>query len=138
LLLEEARARIARYEPHQASRAMERGAVLVDIRSESDRERDGAVPGALHLPRTVLEWRLEPGGPWRNPHAPRPEDEVVLLCDHGCSSSLAAATLLELGFARAGDVIGGFAAWRDAGLPVVDAPPRRTDGELAGMRPPDR
>ena len=78
----------------------------------------------VHIPRTVLEWRLDPESPWRNPHVGSLDQQIVLICDHGCSSILAAATLVELGFARAGDVVGGFAAWRDAGLPGV-RPSRR-------------
>jgi rhodanese-related sulfurtransferase len=137
-LLEAALARIDRLEPADAFAAVEHGAVLVDIRSDLDRARDGIVPGSLHIPRTVLEWRLDPDSPWRNPHVGGLDRRIVLLCDHGCSSILAAATLAELGFADPGDVIGGFAAWRDAGLPTAPAPhvERRPD-EPAGMRPPD-
>jgi rhodanese-related sulfurtransferase len=137
-LVEEAAARIERLEPSAALEAVEDGAILIDIRSDVDRERDGVVPGSLHIPRTVLEWRLDPGGAWRNPNAGGRMDRIVLLCDHGCSSTLAAATLVELGFARAADVVGGFAAWREAGLPVVTAPPRRPRGEIPGMGAPYR
>ncbi len=137
-LLEEARARIERLDPAAALAALEDGALLVDIRSDPDRERDGIVPGSLHVPRTVLEWRVAPESPWRSPHACGLDERIVLLCDHGYSSSLAAATLVELGFSRAGDVIGGFEAWRAAGLPTAAAPARRrAPGELAGMAPPD-
>jgi rhodanese-related sulfurtransferase len=134
-LLDEAALRIERLEPAAAAEAVDQGALLIDIRSDSNRERDGVVPGALHVPRTVLEWRCDPDGEWRSPLAPALEQQVVLLCDHGCSSVLAAATLVELGYTRAGDVIGGFAAWRDAGLPVATAP-ERADG-LAGFGPLD-
>jgi rhodanese-related sulfurtransferase len=135
-MLETARARIRRCEPVEAHAAVEAGAALVDIRSDADRERDGVVPGSLHLPRTVLEWRLEPGGAWRSPHAPGPEGRIVLLCDHGYSSILAAAGLAGLGLADVRDVVGGFAAWREAGLPVVPAPRnRRPPGGLPGMAP---
>ncbi len=137
-LLAAAEARIERLSPHEAARAADEGALLVDIRSHDDRVRDGIVPGALHIPRTVLEWRLDPDGAWRSPHAGGLEQRIVLLCDHGFSSVLAAATLVDLGYARAGDVAGGFRAWREAGLPVAPAPPDpRGPGELAGMRPPD-
>jgi rhodanese-related sulfurtransferase len=137
-LLEAAQARIERLEPVVAFAACERGALLIDIRSDLDRERDGIVPGSLHIPRTVLEWRLDPDSSWRNPHVGGLGDRILLLCDHGCSSVFAAATLVELGFERAGDVIGGFAAWREAGLPTASAPPsRRRPGEPAGMGPPD-
>jgi rhodanese-related sulfurtransferase len=137
-LLAEARDRIERLEPAEAFAAMEEGALLVDIRSEANREREGIVPGSLHIPRTVLEWRVAPDSPWRSPHVCGPDGWIVLLCDHGYSSSLAAATLVELGFSRASDVVGGFEAWSAAGLPTADAPTlRREPGELDGMRPPD-
>jgi rhodanese-related sulfurtransferase len=135
-LLADAEARIERLSPAEAASALEQGATLIDIRSDGDRERDGVVPGSLHIPRTVLEWRLEPGGRWRNPHVPEAA-AVVLLCDHGCSSLLAAASLRSIGV-QAADVRGGFEAWVGAGLPVVatdDAP--LAPGELAGRRPPD-
>lgn len=120
-LLDEARERIERHEPSEAFAATRCGALLIDIRAELDRERDGIVPGSLHIPRTVLEWRLDPDSPWRNPHLGDLDQRIILICDHGCSSILAAATLIDLGFAHAGDVIGGFAGWRDAGLPVCRA-----------------
>jgi len=134
----EAAARIERLEPRAALEAMREGATLVDIRSDGERERDGIVPGSLHVPRTVLEWRLDPASPWRSPHTPSLDDRVLLLCNHGFSSVLAASTLVDLGFARAGDVVGGFAGWRTAGLPVLRVDGGRPEhGELAGMRGPD-
>lgn len=137
-LLQAAAATITRLRPDEAAAALAHGARLIDIRSDADRERDGVVPGSLHIPRTVLEWRLAPDSAWRNPHAPDVDEQVILVCDHGCSSVLAAATLVELGFTRAGDVIGGYAAWREAGLITAPAQScRRASGELAGMRPPD-
>jgi rhodanese-related sulfurtransferase len=137
-LLGEARERITRFEPAEALTATRRGALLIDIRSDLDRAREGIVPGSLHIPRTVLEWRLDPDSPWRSPHVGGLEQRIVLLCDHGFSSILAAATLVDLGFAGAGDVIGGYAAWRAAGLPTRIAPPLDLRREApAGMRPPD-
>jgi rhodanese-related sulfurtransferase len=136
-LIEQAAARIERLGPTDAHAAMGKGAVLVDIRSESARERDGIVPGSLHVPRTVLEWRLDPGSDWRSPHAPALDRRIVLLCDHGFSSVLAAATLVDLGFARTADVVGGFAAWRRAGLPVASLQSGRDPAALPGMSPPD-
>jgi len=137
-LLAEAADRIVRFAPADAHRAARSGALLIDIRSDSDRERDGIVPGSLHVPRTVLEWRFDLDSPWRNPHLGGLEQQVILLCDHGCSTILAAATLTDLGFTRAADVIGGYAAWRDAGLPTAEAPPRRRGAdEPAGMGAPD-
>jgi rhodanese-related sulfurtransferase len=134
-LLADARARIRRYTPAEAHEAQLAGALVVDTRSADERVRDGIVPGSLHVPRTVLEWRLDPSSPWRNPHAADLEREVILLCAHGFSSSLAAATLVDLGFAGAGDVEGGFEAWRAAGLPVVSAPDVIL--EPPGSGPPD-
>lgn len=137
-LLDAATARIARLDPIEAFAATEDGALLIDVRSDPDRDRDGIVPGSLHIPRTVLEWRMAPDSPWRNPHVGDLDEHVIMICDHGCSSILAAATLVDLGFVRASDVIGGFAAWLDAGLPSVPAQlERRAPGELPGMRGPD-
>lgn len=137
-LLAEARERIVRHAPAEALEATRTGALLIDIRSDGSRERDGIVPGALHIPRTVLEWRTDFDSPWRNPHLGGPDQRVILICDQGCSTLLAAATLSELGYTNAGDVIGGYAAWRDAGLPTGRAP-RRSSGadEPAGMNGPD-
>ena len=121
--------------PVEAQRALADGAKLIDIRSLDSRARDGVVPGSLHIPLTVLQWRLDPGGDWRTPHV-AVEDTVVLLCDHGCSSLLAAESLLEMGL-TATDVVGGIVAWREAGLALsaaVDEP--LAPDELPGMRPP--
>jgi rhodanese-related sulfurtransferase len=135
-LLDDARARIERLSPAEAFAAAEEGAVIVDVRTQADRERTGVVPGSLHVPRTVLEWRLDPESPWRSPYAPGLGLQVLVLCDHGFSSSLAAAVLVELGFEHAGDVLGGFEAWREAGLPVA-RPADRDPAGLPGMGPPE-
>jgi rhodanese-related sulfurtransferase len=135
-LLADARSRIERLEPEQAWDAMQEGAVLIDTRADAARARDGVVPGSLHVPRTVLEWRLDPASEWRSPHAPPLDARVLVLCEHGFSSSLAAATLAELGFVRTGDVVGGFEAWAAAGLPTVAAPAAGDPGSLPGMEPP--
>lgn len=137
-LLDGALERITRLEPPEALAATRAGALLIDIRSEVDRACDGIVPGSLHIPRTVLEWRLAPDSDWRSPYVGGLDEHVVLICDHGCSSMLAAATLVDLGYARAGDVIGGYAAWRECGLPCVSArSTHRAPGALAGMRRPE-
>jgi rhodanese-related sulfurtransferase len=135
-LLEGARATIERLTPAEALAAARDGALIVDIRSELDRSRTGVVPGSVHLPRTVLEWRVTRDSTWRNPHLGEPGRRLVVLCDHGCSSSLAAATLVELGH-DAADVIGGFEGWLKAGLPVARPTYERGDGLLAGMGPPE-
>ena len=136
-LMAEAGARIERLEPQDAYASVVRGACLVDIRSDAPREAYGIVPGSLHVPRTVLEWRLAPDSPWRNPHAGGLDTPIVVMCDHGFSSVLAAATLRELGFEQVADVVGGYEAWQEAGLPTAAAPPRSADA-LPGMAPPDR
>jgi rhodanese-related sulfurtransferase len=136
-LVAEARAQITRCSPAEAQAAVAGGALIVDIRADDARARDGIVPGSLHLPRTVLEWRVAPEGTWRNPHVGGLDRELVLICDHGYSSSLAAATLVRLGFSGAGDVIGGFEAWVAAGLPVSQPSRPRPPGQLPGLAPPD-
>jgi rhodanese-related sulfurtransferase len=115
-LLSEARSRLERLSPAEAHRA-ER-VVLVDIRSESQREHHGIVPGSRYVPRNVLEWRADPSSEYRDAELARDDVRIVLMCQDGYQSSLAAATLQELGHEDATDLIGGFAAWREAGLPV--------------------
>lgn len=116
-LLADARARLERLTPEQAHAAMGAGALLVDIRSDSQRASDGLIPGARVVPRNVLEWRLDPSCRHRDPELGQREARIVLLCDEGYQSSLAAATVRSFGVC-ATDVIGGFRAWRAAGLPV--------------------
>jgi rhodanese-related sulfurtransferase len=117
-LLARARARLDRVGPEEARAAMDHGAVLVDIRSDSQRARDGAVPGAVPIARNVLEWRCDPASPYRDERVSDPEQRLIVMCDEGYQSSLAAAALQELGHERATDLAGGFQAWRAAGLPV--------------------
>jgi len=135
-LLAEARAKIIRLSATAAMAAAERGALLVDVRSDRARGRDGVVPGAVHVPRTVLEWRFEPGGAWRSPWAAELDQRLVVLCEHGYSSILAAAALVGLGYESVADVEGGFEAWRAAGLPVGRARIANAD-EVPGMGGPD-
>ena len=110
-LLEEARSRITRVTPAQAAERVAAGAVLVDIRPQSQREAEGEVPGALVVERNVLEWRFDPTSDARLPVADY-DLQVVVLCQEGYTSSLAAAALQDLGVWRATDVVGGWAAWR--------------------------
>ena len=119
-LLAAARAGLERLTPAAAHAAMGEGAVLVDIRSDAQRARDGLVPGARVIPRNVLEWRLDPACAHRDPALARRDARIVLLCHEGYQSSLASATVRSFGVA-ATDVIGGFRAWRAAGLPVERA-----------------
>ena len=118
-LLSVARARLERLTPGEALAAVRDGAVLVDIRSEVQRATDGVVPQAVHVPRNTLEWRLDPESGASNPLLARPEAQVIVMCDEGYQSSLAAAVLQDLGFTRATDLIGGFRAWKSSGLPVA-------------------
>ncbi|WP_439938030.1 rhodanese-like domain-containing protein [Nocardia sp. N13] len=117
-LLADARAGLVRLTPEEALRAQADGAVLVDIRPEADRRAEGAIPGAVVVERTVLEWRLDPACEARLPWASY-DLHVVVVCNEGYSSSLAAATLQQLGVDRATDLVGGFRAWKAAGLPVA-------------------
>lgn len=120
-LLARARKHLVRVDPEQALAAQRAGALIVDTRSHDDRVRSGTIPGSAHVPRTVLEWRFDPDSPHRNPDVCELGRWVIVVCTDGYSSSLAAATLQELGYRRATDLIGGFTAWKSAGLPVVPA-----------------
>ena len=118
-LVAEARCDLARFEPEEAASAMSAGALLVDIRSEFQRERDGVIPGSVFVPRNALEWRCDPASEWRDARVSDPSRRLIVMCDEGYQSSLAAANLKRLGLERATDLAGGFQAWRSAGLPVT-------------------
>ncbi|MER5438652.1 rhodanese-like domain-containing protein [Streptomyces sp. NPDC002790] len=121
-LLERVRSELDRVEARDAFDAASRGeALLVDIRYAALRERDGLIPGALVVERNELEWRLDPRGSHRAPEATGHDLRVVVVCNEGYASSLAAASLHQLGLRRATDLVGGFQAWRTAGLPVTEA-----------------
>jgi rhodanese-related sulfurtransferase len=122
-ILAEARGRLRRVDPEEARGAMQRGALLVDIRSEVQRMADGVVPDALFFPRNVLEWRMDPASGHQDTRVGGLDSEVIVMCDEGYQSSLAAAALQDLGFSRVADLSGGFQAWRAAGLPVEEASP---------------
>ncbi len=121
-LLAEARSRITRLGPADAARRVADGAVLVDIRPQAQREAEGEVPGALVVERNHLEWRFDPESDSRLPEATGYDVEVVVMCQEGYTSSLAADALRSLGLSRAGDVIGGQRAWAAAGLPTTGGP----------------
>ena len=120
-ILARARSSLRRMQPTEAVEALERGAVLVDIRSDSERDRDGVIPQAVFVARNVLEWRCDPASPWRDQRVCDPDRELIVFCDAGYQSSLAAASLQQLGLPRATDLVGGFQAWRAAGLDVEPA-----------------
>lgn len=120
-LLAAARSRLCRLTPRQAYAAFCRDAVLVDIRPERQRAAEGGIPGAIIVERNVLEWRFDPSSdarlPWINGYG----QQVIVFCSQGYTSSLAAASLQDLGLHRATDVIGGFTAWEAGALPTCRA-----------------
>jgi rhodanese-related sulfurtransferase len=118
-LLRSARSKLRRLDPRQVPAAIAAGAVLVDIRPDSQRVRDGPVQGAVVICRNVLEWRCDPSSPARDERVSDPRRRLILLCDEGCQSSLAAAALHDLGHPDATDVVGGVQAWRAAEMPLV-------------------
>ena len=113
-----ARFALARLNPADAYAATQRGALLVDIRPEFQRRRDGEIPSAIVVERNHLEWRLHPDSAARIPEATSVDVQWIVLCDEGYASSLAAAVLKALGLRRATDVVGGFRAWRAVGMPL--------------------
>ena len=117
-VLQRARRRLTRVSPQQAAAEQADGALLVDTRTETQRAKQGEIPGALVIDRTILEWRLDPTSPSRIPEAKDHQTRVIVICSEGYSSSLAAASLQDLGLINATDVIGGFQAWKEAGLPI--------------------
>ena len=125
-----ARQRLQRLEPHEAAEAVRRGSVLIDVRTSEQRERDGTVPGAIPIALNVLEWRADPRSSVHDRRLGLGDVPLIVLCAEGYCSSLAASRLIALG-RDATDVKGGFASWRDSGLPVVgptvrrDQPPQR-------------
>ena len=121
-ILSEARGRLERVNATEAYSRASRGALLVDIRYEALRRRDGTLPDALIIERNELQWRLDPLCPYRLPQAEHHDLDVLVLCNEGYASSLAAVDLHELGLHRATDVVGGFQAWAAAGLPVTRPP----------------
>jgi rhodanese-related sulfurtransferase len=110
-LLAQARSGLDRVTPEKAREETAGGAILVDIRTESQRAAVGDIPGAIYVPRNVLEWRLDPDCPHRDPELARRDRRIILICNEGYQSSLAAATLRRFGL-DATDVIGGAVAWR--------------------------
>lgn len=117
-LLARSRSRIERLEPRAALTAAEAGAIVIDTRCAEQRRETGTIPGSVHVPLSVLYWRLDPASGFEDPRLADLERQMILVCAHGYSSSIAAATLRDLGFSRASDLTGGFEAWQAAGLPI--------------------
>ena len=118
-ILADARSRLDRLDPAQAHAEASDGALLVDIRPAAQRAEEGEIPGALIIERNVLEWRLDPGCEARIPEATGYDLRVIVFCSEGYTSSLAAASLHDLGLTRATDLAGGFKAWKAAGFPIT-------------------
>jgi len=117
-LLDAARASLHRLSPAEARDAADAGALIVDIRPSDLRDRDGTIPGALVIGRNVLEWRLDPSSQHRVAEMTSHDQVVIVVCDEGYASSLAAVSLQQLGVHDATDLVGGFQAWKAARLPV--------------------
>ena len=118
-LLTSARQRLLRLAPREAAAEQRFGALLVDIRPEAQRGLEGEIPGSLVIERNVLEWRLDPSSDARLDEARGYDVRVIVFCSQGYTSSLAAASLQDLGLWRATDIEGGFLRWRAAGLPTA-------------------
>src|SRR2546421_4910986 len=137
-LLDQARQRLIRVAAEQAAAEQAAGALLVDTRTSEQRSRDGQIPGALVIDRTVFKWRLDPTSRSRIPEARDHDIRVIVICAQGFSSSLAAASLQDLGLVNATDVIGGFDAWEEARLAVKTQPPESTlppSGMISALPP---
>jgi rhodanese-related sulfurtransferase len=119
--LEASRSRIDRLDPRATLAAAKAGALVIDTRCAEQRRQSGTIPGSVHVPLSVLFWRLDPASGSADQRLADLERQVILVCAHGYSSSIAAATLRDLGFSAASDLAGGFEAWQAAGLPIEDA-----------------
>jgi rhodanese-related sulfurtransferase len=118
-LLARAQSRLDRLDPPAALAAQHAGATVIDLRCDDDRRAHGTIPGSVPIPLSVVFWRLDPSSGYDDPRLSDPSRQFILVCNDGYSSSIAAATLRDLGFDRATDIDGGFNAWHDAGLPIV-------------------
>ncbi|GII23070.1 rhodanese-like domain-containing protein [Planosporangium mesophilum] len=121
-ILAKVRTGTRRMTPEETEAAGRRGALVVDTRTEHQRQEQGEIPGSLVIDRTVLEWRLDPLSDARIPEAVDHDLEIIVICRQGYSSSLAAASLRAIGLWRATDMIGGVEAWQRAGLPLTSGP----------------
>jgi rhodanese-related sulfurtransferase len=120
-LLGAARARLRRVTPAEAHDAQAGGAVILDTRTYEQRREHGVIPGAIVMSRNIIEWRVDPTSGWEDPEVVARTGPLIVMCQEGYASSLAAATLVDLGVDDATDMIGGFEAWKAAGLPVAGA-----------------
>ncbi len=132
-MLDNARARLNRIYAFELPEALARGAILVDIRPQAQRGREGTLPGALVIERNVLEWRLDPTSSARLATATDHDVEWIVLCSEGYTSSLAAASLQELGLHRATDLVGGYQALKAAGLLTIGIRASHFTREVASL-----
>ena len=117
-LLQAAQQRLDRLQPRDALEESRHGALIVDTRCQEARVETGVIPGSLHVPLSVLYWRVDPSSGYADTRLSDPSRRIILFCADGYSSSLAAATLRDLGFDHATDIVGGFNGWLAAELPV--------------------
>jgi rhodanese-related sulfurtransferase len=118
-LLTDTRSHLQRITPTELEHALRDGdTVVLDTRTPTDRDRFGCIPGSVHAPRTLIEFMVDPDWGYQHPAIHGFEQRLVCVCNGGFSSSLAARTLQQIGFHRATDLVGGFAAWKQAGLPI--------------------
>lgn len=122
-ILQSARQRLERLTAEQVAQELADGALVVDIRPIKQRRESGVIPGSIAVERNVLEWRLDPASDSRIAAATSHNLRVIVVCHEGYTSSLAAASLQDLGLSQATDLVGGVSAWKAAGLAVVDADP---------------
>ncbi|MEX2534921.1 MAG: rhodanese-like domain-containing protein [Trueperaceae bacterium] len=117
-MVQGAKSRIQNLDPDQVAKELESGeALLVDVRDAPEREEHGAIPGALHIPRGMLEFRADAGTPYHNSEL-RPDRRIILACASGGRSALATDLLQEMGYKNVANLAGGFKAWQESGLPV--------------------
>jgi rhodanese-related sulfurtransferase len=134
--LKEARIAVPQLLPDAAARATQDGALIIDIRTPIERQIEGVIPGSLHLPRTVLEWCVDPASGYSNPAISGPNHALILMCNEGYSSCLAAQSLQQLGFTNVANLAGGYRGWKAYGLPT-QPPIRPPHDELNGRNPPE-
>jgi rhodanese-related sulfurtransferase len=135
-MLETARSRLDRLDPIAARDAAASGAVIVDTRCAEARQASGVIPGSVHVPLSVLYWRLDHTSGHADETLAHRDRQFILVCADGYSSSLAAATLRDLGFSRATDLAGGFNGWKAAGLPVEPSPHTTPASPIKGRSRP--
>jgi rhodanese-related sulfurtransferase len=111
-LVDRARRRIRRVGPREMRGVVADGGLVIDIRPAAQRSEEGPLPGAIVIERNVLEWRLDPTGSHKIPEVHDFDQPIVIVCSAGYASSLAAASLADLGFSRSADLVGGYTAWR--------------------------